>query len=160
AILPAQADGHLSIEVERDGARSNIEVRGVSTFVVEDREGAVAARVFLTPGGQPGALDPAAPLIPGWAAATMGTTLIALLLAFALSGRILRPVEDLTKAARRMREGELAVRVAPRGDDEIARLARAFNDMAERLAQTERAQRQRGGGVADAPRSPVHQQRV
>jgi len=154
-IRAAQADGRLSIEVERDGARSTIEVRGVPTFVVEDREGAVAARVFLLPGGEPGTLDPAAPLIPGWAAATMGTTLIALLLAFALSGRILRPVEDLTKAARRMREGDLDVRVAPRGDDEIARLARAFNDMAERLAQTERAKRQMVGDVAHELRSPV-----
>src|SRR4029079_2810630 len=89
-----------------------------------------------------------------WAAATMGTTLIALLLEFALSGRILRPVEDLTRAARRMREGARDVRVALGGDDEIARLARAFNDMAERLAQTERAKRQMVGDVAHELRSP------
>jgi signal transduction histidine kinase len=154
-IRTADADGRLSIEIERDGVRSNIEVRGVPTFVVQDREAGPGARVFVLPAGEPGELGPSAPLIPGWAAATIGTTLIALLLAFALSGRILRPVEELTSAARRMREGDLDVRVAPRGDDEIARLARAFNDMAARLSQTERAKRQMVGDVAHELRSPV-----
>jgi signal transduction histidine kinase len=154
-VRTAGADGHLSLETERDGARSNIEVRGVPTFTVRDAEGGTAGRVFVMPRGEPGELGPADPMIPGWVAATVGTALVALLLAFALSGRILRPIGELTAAARRMREGDLDVRVVPRGDDEIARLAHAFNGMAERLAQTERAKRQLVGDVAHELRSPV-----
>jgi two-component system sensor histidine kinase BaeS len=77
------------------------------------------------------------------------------LLAFALSGRILRPVSELTAAAHRMRQGDLDVRVTARGDDEIARLGRAFNEMAERLAQDEHVKRQMIGDVAHELRSPV-----
>ena len=79
---------------------------------------------------------------PAGFVSTVGTAALALLLAFALSGRILRPVGELTAAAHRMRQGDLDVRVTPRGDDEIARLARAFNEMAERLGQIERTKRQ------------------
>src|SRR5436305_318618 len=92
------------------------------------------------------------PLLPPWVAATVGTAAIALLVTFALSGRILRPVSELIAAARRMRAGDLEVRVRPSGDDEIARLGRAFNDMAERLAQTERVKRQMVTDVAHALR--------
>jgi two-component system sensor histidine kinase BaeS len=97
----------------------------------------------------------AAPLLPPWATATLVTAAIALFITFTVSGRILRPVSALTDAARRMREGDLAVRVEPSGDDEIARLGRAFNEMAERLAQTERAKRQLVSDVAHELRSPV-----
>lgn len=93
--------------------------------------------------------------MPAWIVSTIGTAAVALVLAFALSARILRPVSELTSAARRMREGDLDVRVTPRGNDEIARLARAFNEMAERLGQVERTKRQMVGDVAHELRSPV-----
>src|SRR6185503_7183233 len=64
-------------------------------------------------------------------------------------------VSELTAAAHRMRQGDLDVRVVPRGDDEIARLGRAFNEMAERLGQIERTKRQMVGDVAHELRSPV-----
>jgi len=147
--------GHLSLEIERDGVRSNIAVRGVPTFALRDPDGGIAGRVYLLPATEPGGLSAVDPWLPGWAAATIGTTLVALLLAFALSGRILRPIGDLTAAARRMRQGDLDVRVVPRGDDEIARLGRAFNEMAARLAETERTKRQMVGDVAHELRSPV-----
>ena len=154
-VRAADADGRLALEIVRDGVRSNIEVRGVPTFGVRDAEGAEAGRVYVLPAGQPGEGLALTPIVPGWIAVTIGTAAVALLLAFAVSGRVLRPVGELTAAARRMREGDLDVRVVPRGDDEIARLARAFNEMAERLAQTERTKRQMVGDVAHELRSPV-----
>lgn len=76
-------------------------------------------------------------------------------LVFAVSRRILRPVTALTDAARRMQAGELDVRVDDHGSDEVADLARAFNRMAARLAETERLRKQMVGDVAHELRSPV-----
>jgi len=47
---------------------------------------------------------------------------------------ITRPLQELTSAAGRLAEGDLAQRVPVERDDEFGRLARAFNAMAERLA--------------------------
>ena len=153
-VTRAEAGGSLSLESGRAGARATMELRGVPNFLVRDAEGLEAGRVYVLPN------DTTMPapdnvLLPAWIAVTIGTTAVALLLTFALSGRILRPVGELTSAAHRMRQGDLDVRVAPRGDDEIARLGRAFNEMADRLAQTERVKRQMVSDVAHELRSPV-----
>jgi two-component system nitrogen regulation sensor histidine kinase NtrY len=62
------------------------------------------------------------------------TTWIALVVA----DRVVRPVNQLADAARRVAEGDLAVRVPePTADDEVATLGTAFNTMTQRLeAQT------------------------
>lgn len=68
----------------------------------------------------------------------LATTFIAWLLA----GRLLRPVHDLTDTARTISETDLSRRIPVRGDDEIAELARTFNDMLDRLEsgfETQRA---------------------
>ncbi len=80
---------------------------------------------------------------------------VGLLLSFGLSRRILRPVEALTAAARRMAAGELEVRVEGGGRDEIGELARAFNAMAERRAAAERLRRDLVNDVAHELRSPL-----
>jgi signal transduction histidine kinase len=54
--------------------------------------------------------------------------------AFLLTGRTLRPVAQLTETADEIgRSGDLARRLEVTGDDEIAELARTFNDMLGRL---------------------------
>jgi signal transduction histidine kinase len=153
-VTRADGAGNLSLDSGRGGARATMELRGVPTFPVRDIEGLEAGRVYVLPDGAP-LPSPGPSRFPAWIALTIGTTAVALLLTFALSGRILRPVGELTAAAHRMRQGDLDVRVAARGDDEIARLARAFNEMADRLAQTERVKRQMVSDVAHELRSPV-----
>jgi signal transduction histidine kinase len=80
---------------------------------------------------------------------------VGLLLSFALSRRILRPVEALTAAARGMEEGDLDQRAEVTGRDEIGDLARAFNAMAERRATAERLRRDLVSDVAHELRSPL-----
>ena len=58
----------------------------------------------------------------------------AVLLGVLLANHIARPIGRLTVAAERVRDGDLAVRVPERGEDEIADLARAFNRMTGQLA--------------------------
>lgn len=79
----------------------------------------------------------------------------ALLIALLLSRRILRPVEELTAAVRRMEGGDLSRRVKVSSGDEIGELARAFNSMADGLARVEQLRRNMVGDVAHELRTPL-----
>lgn len=50
-----------------------------------------------------------------------------------LASRIIRPITDLVRAANRVREGDLNVRVEPIDDDEVGVLSVAFNLMTEQM---------------------------
>lgn len=80
---------------------------------------------------------------------------LAILLAVALSRRILGPVEALTRAVRRMEAGDLSQRVPVLSSDEIADLTRAFNSMAASLEENETSRRRLLGDVAHELRSPL-----
>jgi len=62
-----------------------------------------------------------------------GTILLA---SVVVARRIVAPVEELTAAARSLSDGDLTRRITPQGDDEIAQLAVAFNDMADRISES------------------------
>jgi signal transduction histidine kinase len=81
--------------------------------------------------------------------------LVALVLAFALSRRIIGSVEALTVAARGMANGHLDQRVVVRSADEIGELGRAFNAMAEGLTRTEQLRRTMVADVAHELRTPL-----
>jgi len=81
--------------------------------------------------------------------------LAAVLLTLGISRRILRPVETLTAAARRMERGDLSQRVEVPSKDEIGELARAFNAMAEGLARLEELRRNMVTDVAHELRTPL-----
>ena len=72
-----------------------------------------------------------------------------------LSRRILRPVETLTAAARRMEKGDLSQRVEAQSSDEIGELARAFNAMADGLNRLEELRRNMVSDVAHELRTPL-----
>ncbi len=72
---------------------------------------------------------------------------IALILTFFLSRRILAPVKALTLAARQLGQGDLSQRAQFKDKGEMGELAQAFNSMASDL---ERADRLRRDMVADA----------
>jgi signal transduction histidine kinase len=80
---------------------------------------------------------------------------LALLATAALSKRILRPVEELTAAARRMEQGDRNARVDVRSRDEIGQLARAFNSMSETRRQAEDLRRRMVGDIAHELRTPL-----
>lgn len=81
--------------------------------------------------------------------------LMALLLTFVLSRRILGPIETLTATAREMEKGNLSLRVAVHSKDEIGQLTRAFNAMADGLAQVEALRRNMVSDVAHELRTPL-----
>src|SRR3990172_3570289 len=63
---------------------------------------------------------------------------IGLAVLFGITMRMTKPIERLTVAAKRIETGELDYRVRIERDDEIGRLATAFDEMAERLMQREK----------------------
>jgi len=67
--------------------------------------------------------------------ATLGVFAVGMLLSVILSWSLSRPLRDLTLAARSVAEGDLSVKVTPRGGGEIARVSRTFNEMVVRLRE-------------------------
>jgi signal transduction histidine kinase len=80
---------------------------------------------------------------------------MALIVGGLLSRQIIRPLRRLTLAAERIAEGHLDDRLHVTGEDEVAQLARAFNQMAESLQRTEAARRQIVADVAHELRTPL-----
>lgn len=68
---------------------------------------------------------------------------------------ITAPVRDLTQAAEAIAAGDLKQRVAVRTDDEIARLARAFNTMTDALDRAETLRRHMVADIAHELRTPL-----
>ncbi len=91
--------------------------------------------------------------------ANLKATAVALALAIAIGGylawRLSRPVAELTRAARAYAAGDRSARARVNGNDELAELARAFNDLAERLQQEEELDRRRVADIAHELRTPL-----
>jgi two-component system, OmpR family, sensor histidine kinase BaeS len=85
---------------------------------------------------------------------------IALALALLLSDRLIQPVGELTRAAKRLSRGDLAQRVPVKGDDELAELGQAFNHMAGSLQQAEENRREMTADIAHELRTPLSVQRA
>lgn len=79
----------------------------------------------------------------------------ALILAILLARSIVRPVEQLTSAARGMSEGNLQHRVTVRSPHEIGVLANAFNSMADSRLELEGLRRNLVNDVAHELRTPL-----
>jgi signal transduction histidine kinase len=80
---------------------------------------------------------------------------VAIVITLVVSHRIVRPVESLTSAARRMEKGDLTARVKATSSDEIGQLAHAFNAMADGLAKQEQLRRNMVSDVAHELRTPL-----
>ncbi len=72
-----------------------------------------------------------------------------------LAGQLVRPVGRLRDAAARLAAGDLEERVPPGGAAEMAQLASAFNDMAERIEASMKAQRAFVANASHELRTPL-----
>jgi len=80
---------------------------------------------------------------------------LALTLGFFLFYQITAPLHALTTAARKIAAGDFTVRLASPRDDELGQVSRAFNAMAEALAQSETARRHMLADIAHELRNPL-----
>jgi signal transduction histidine kinase len=75
--------------------------------------------------------------------------------AWAVADRLTAPLGRLVAAARRIGTGELGTRVAVQGDDEVAEVADAFNDMAAALEHEQAEQRAFLASVGHELKTPL-----
>ncbi|OYQ68023.1 hypothetical protein B9G53_00400 [Pseudanabaena sp. SR411] len=80
---------------------------------------------------------------------------IASVIAWLTAGRILKPLQSLTKAARSISESDLTQRIVIKGNGEVMELANTFNDMMERLEQAFTNQRQFTNDIGHELRTPI-----
>lgn len=81
--------------------------------------------------------------------------LLALALGFVIVRQVTAPLDALAAASDRIAAGDLTARAPLRGGDEIARVARSFNAMADNLAHSEAARRNMLADVAHELRNPI-----
>ncbi len=81
--------------------------------------------------------------------------LLVLVLALLVSRRLTSRLEELADVAGEVAAGNLDARVAPRGDDEVAALATAFDSMADRLARDEQWRRDTTADLSEEIRQPL-----
>jgi signal transduction histidine kinase len=79
----------------------------------------------------------------------------AMLLAWILVRRLVRPISDMMLLAERIAAGDYAQRVATRGPDELVRLAESLNRMAASLERIEALRRDLVANVAHELRTPL-----
>ncbi len=85
----------------------------------------------------------------------MVATVIALLLAFVVSTRMARPLVSMTRAAKKLEDGDFSERVEVETEDEIGQLGTAFNHLAETLERQERMRKNLTADVAHELRTPL-----
>jgi two-component system OmpR family sensor kinase/two-component system sensor histidine kinase BaeS len=79
----------------------------------------------------------------------------ALIIGGLLFRSIIAPIHRLTAASQAIAEGDLSARAVVRGEDEVAQLARSFNQMAESLTRAEETRRSQTADIAHELRTPL-----
>jgi signal transduction histidine kinase len=80
---------------------------------------------------------------------------VAALVALGLARKVLEPVNEMTETAQRINDNDLTARFTASGDDELAALGGAFNEMLDRLEAGFRSQRDVLDDVAHEMRTPI-----
>lgn len=131
----------------------------VGTARSEQLSSYVASPALLFIGDEGGATLPGFDLSPANTARIAGAAALVLALTVGASvfagARLVRPLHALTGAAQRMRDGEQPASVPVPGDDEVGRLAAAFNDMSAHRARLEEQRKAMVSDVAHELRTPL-----
>ena len=85
----------------------------------------------------------------------LAMVLLSALFAFPLAHRLTRPVRAFQDTARRLASGDYAARTPSQGDDELGRLGRDLNALAQALEANEQARRRWVADIAHELRTPL-----
>ncbi|WP_065477338.1 cell wall metabolism sensor histidine kinase WalK [Streptomyces sp. PTY087I2] len=144
---------------ERTGENDRAIASCVGTARSEQLSSYVASPALLFIGDEGGATLPGFDLSPANTARIAGAAALVLALTVGASvfagARLVRPLHALTGAAQRMRDGEQPASVPVSGDDEVGRLAAAFNDMSAHRARLEEQRKAMVSDVAHELRTPL-----
>jgi signal transduction histidine kinase len=149
AGAPIAIPGNLSL-VRARRAAGWLPERGIVGAPVHGRSGEVLLARLPVPEGAGHAQVVRTALL------LMGTLLVSLLLVLPLSRSITRPLEQLTAAVEAYGHGDVSKR-SGLGDstDEVGRLARSFDEMADRISAARRAEKELLANVSHELRTPL-----
>jgi two-component system, OmpR family, sensor kinase len=85
----------------------------------------------------------------------VGVLILASMLAWVIAGRVLQPLRLLRDTARSIGESDLTRRIPVEGDDELADLARTFNEMLDRLEEAFASQKSFISDAGHELRTPI-----
>jgi signal transduction histidine kinase len=85
----------------------------------------------------------------------IGVLILASMLAWVIAGRVLQPLRLLRDTARNISESDLTRRIPVEGDDELADLARTFNEMLDRLEEAFASQKSFISDAGHELRTPI-----
>lgn len=146
----AQTNGAAALSTDDGGwARSRTPARDSGLSGIDDSS--VVGRIAVT--GTQEILQ----LLLTTSLIVFGVVLVAgVFVCWIVAGRVLRPIEKITQAARQAAAGSLDHRIALDGpDDEFQRLASTFDDMLERLDLSFQAQRRFSANASHELRTPL-----
>ncbi|MFJ6142093.1 sensor histidine kinase [Streptomyces anulatus] len=156
---PEESGEPSVVTPERTGENDRAIASCVSAARSEQLSSYVASPALLFIGDEGGATLPGFDLSPANTARIAGAAALVLALTVGASvfagARLVRPLHALTGAAQRMRDGEQPESVPVSGDDEVGRLAAAFNDMSAHRARLEEQRKAMVSDVAHELRTPL-----
>jgi signal transduction histidine kinase len=121
---------------------------------LENSQGEVLG-VFVVANFLAGERDEIADVITTGLAVGGAMLVVAACVGWIVAGRLLRPIREVTDTARAITETDLARRIDVEGDDEVAVLARTFNDMLDRLETAFATQRAFVDDAGHELRTPI-----
>lgn len=85
----------------------------------------------------------------------LNTVLISALVISVISRKIIKPIENLSNATKKVAEGNFDVNINPIRDDEIGELTKNFNDMVKELSEVEILQKDFIDNVSHEIKTPI-----
>lgn len=159
AAVGEDAEASENIQAARGGAAFTARVEGGAEVLVPvltaDSPAAgntVVVRAFVPDAELSSGVATAWALLVGLGVFLVGVAIVA---ADRLGRSIVRPVSELSEAARRMGEGDLATRVVPDGPEEVAEVGEAFNFLAGRLGKLLDEERESVADLSHRLRTPL-----
>lgn len=154
-VAPGLVERVLSGQtVARQGYEPDLGLDIIAVGVPVWREGQVAGAVLVLTrlGPLRAAMGPVRAVL--WATG-LGAAVLATLLAFAVAGRLSRPLVEVGNTARAIARGDFSRRAPVQGDDEVGALARTINEMAGDLQRLENTRREFLANVSHELRTPL-----
>ncbi|MCH7811950.1 MAG: HAMP domain-containing protein [Chloroflexi bacterium] len=168
-FAPAQESLHLSTNrlLELTAVIYSADTSIIPRAVLEEQVSALLAeteveRIVPAPAERPLVVVPAAQIAAAWwdvfpqLAIAGGIALLAsVLVAVVIARSISRPLARITQAAQEMARGHYEQELDLRGDDEVGRLAQAFNDMTRQVSRSHRMMRDLLANVSHELKTPL-----
>ena len=146
-------DAGLALDAETDHGRLSIPYSGYAYLMPLRTEQGCIGYLLLSADEPHG--DAIEDTLQSMMAAALWIMLAALIAIYFVTERVISPLRDMSKAAKRMAVGKFDVRVPVRGRDEVAELAVAFNQMSGALDNLERMRNSFVANVSHDLRTPM-----